>query len=140
MQDYNKAYFESFFIKDRNRYFAHLPKTEDTNRSPELLLEHSALVFEYARTIVQANGLDSVINGLIEASIPNQLANKDLLANTISDLFWQAIAYHDLGKLNKKFQAERMNNNADLISVKHEFGSHHSIISVYLYLALFSRK
>lgn len=137
MLNYSKTYFENIIVNS-DCYFAHLPKEENAGRSPELLSEHSALVFEYARKIVQENGLDGVVKGLISASIPEQIANKGLLANAIDDLFWQAIAFHDLGKMNKKFQTERMNNNnADLLSVKHPFGSHHSIISVYLYLALF---
>ena len=74
---------------------------------------------------------------LVNDSIPMRLPNKQLLVEAVEKLFWQAIAFHDLGKINHLFQEKRMNNCSSLFKVDHEFGSQHSIISAYLFLALF---
>ena len=44
---------------------------------------------------------------------------------------------HDLGKVNGDFQRKQMKNAAKLIEVEHHFHSNHSVISMYLFLAIF---
>lgn len=120
-----------------NDYFAHLPKPEQGDRKPELLSEHSAMVMAYAKKVVEVHHLNEIVEKLINDSIPENFKNKQLLAETIHKLFWQAIAFHDFGKLNQGFQRNRMHNEANLLNVKHPFQNQHSVISVYLFLALF---
>ncbi|MDD3063644.1 MAG: CRISPR-associated helicase Cas3' [Massilibacteroides sp.] len=136
MQNFDIPYFEKLIPKV-NDYFAHLPKPEQKDRKPELLAEHSAMVAAYAGKIVEVHHLDTIIKKLIDDSIPEKLEDKRLLAGTIHKLFWQAIAFHDLGKLNLGFQRNRMHNEATLLKVKHPFQNQHSVIGVYLFLALF---
>ncbi|MCI1785511.1 MAG: CRISPR-associated helicase Cas3' [Bacteroidales bacterium] len=136
MQDFDIQFFEKL-IPRVNDYYAHIPKPEQKDRKPELLAEHSAKVVAYAERIVEVHHLDTVIEKLIEDSIPEKLEDKQLLAGSIHKLFWQAIAFHDLGKLNLGFQRNRMHNEAALLKVKHPFQNQHSVISVYLFLALF---
>lgn len=140
MESYDKVFFDNLFKGDGELYFAHLPKPEQKWRKPELLSEHSALTFAYAKELVKVNGLSPVIKRLVNDSIPKKLTHQPLLAEMMEDLFWQAIAFHDLGKINHLFQEKRMNNNSSLFKVDHEFDSQHSIISAYLYLALFFDK
>ncbi|MDO9153750.1 MAG: CRISPR-associated helicase Cas3' [Paludibacter sp.] len=136
---YNKQFFEELIPKS-DLYFAHLPKQEQSDKRPELLSEHSALVMQYATTIAETHKLNIVIKKLIHDSIPIKLSNHKVLAETIEQLFWQAIAFHDLGKLNLGFQKNRMKNySAEMLKVIHSFENQHSIISVYLFLALFFR-
>lgn len=137
MEVFDKAFFDKLFGNQATQYFAHLPKTEQTNRTAELLSEHSALTTEYARLLAKANGLDDIIERLVIESIPENLSNRQLLAETIKKWFWRAIAFHDLGKINHLFQWNRMKNKTQSPHVKHNFESQHSIISAYLYLALF---
>ena len=137
MELFDKAYFDNLFGERSTLYFAHLPKPEQTGRMPELLSEHSALTVAYAHTLAKANGLDDIIERLVNESIPTNLHNKQLLAESMKKWFWRAIAFHDLGKINHLFQRNRMKNNASILQVKHNFDSQHSIISAYLYLALF---
>ena len=139
MQSFNVNSFDNL-IFGSNKYYAHLPKHNQVAKKPELLTEHSALVVSYAQQLVAANRLELIIEKLVVNSIPNYLPNRQLLAEMINELFWQAIAFHDLGKLNKGFQKNRMNNGNDLFFVKHSFENQHSIISVYLYLAIFFSK
>ena len=136
MYNFNIHFFEKL-IPDCNNYFAHLPKAEQKDRKPELLAEHLAMVMSYAQKITEAHLLNNIIEKLIKEAIPENLGHKELLAETINKLFWQAIAFHDFGKLNDKFQKNRMKNEADVLKVKHPFQNQHSVISVYLFLALF---
>ncbi len=136
MQSFHISFFEKL-IPTVNDYFAHLPKPEQVNRKPELLAEHSEMVMVYAQKIAEAHHLNGIIERLINDAIPENLKDKQLLAETINKLFWQAIALHDFGKLNCGFQRNRMHNEADLLKVKHPFQNQHSAISVYLFLALF---
>lgn len=131
--EYDINYFRELII-DNEKYFAHLPKEED-DRMPELLTEHLALVYNYAQTITHKNQLFTIISNLIDQSIPVNFENKQLLAERINALFWQAIAFHDLGKVNCNFQRIQMRNNTILLKVNHPFGTKHSIIGMYLFLA-----
>ncbi len=96
---YDIDYF-NHFITNYSSYFAHLPKETESSRRPELLSEHSALVYSYANTIVQKQELNDIIENLIGATIPEGM-NTKLLQSLIGDLFKKSIAYHDLGKVNK---------------------------------------
>lgn len=136
MPIYDRQFFESL-IPNCNLYFAHLPREFQTDRKPELLSEHSALVMQYARKIAETHNLDNIIEKLITDVVPNNLKNKELLAETITRLFWQAIAFHDFGKLNRGFQFNRMKNRVEILKVCHSFDNQHSVVSVYLFLALF---
>lgn len=137
MENFDKVFFNKLLGMQSSCYFAHLPKPEQAGRKPELLSEHSALTIAYAQSLANANGLNSIIERLINDSIPSKLSNRQLLAKTMNKWFWRAIAFHDLGKINHLFQQNRMKNKADIVKVTHGFESQHSIISAYLYLALF---
>lgn len=137
MENFDKVFFDKLLGEQSSCYFAHLPKPEQSGRKPELLSEHSALTIAYAQSLANANGLNSIVEHLINDSIPSKLQQKQLLAETINKWFWRAIAFHDLGKINHLFQQSRMKNKADIVKVTHVFESQHSIISAYLYLALF---
>ena len=137
MENFDKVFFDKLLGAQSSCYFAHLPKLEQAGRKPELLSEHSALTIAYAQSLANANGLNSIVEHLINDSIPSKLQQRQLLAETINKWFWRAIAFHDLGKINHLFQQNRMKNKADIVKVTHGFESQHSIISAYLYLALF---
>jgi len=133
--EFDTKYFNSF-IKNSKYYFAHLPKKAESSKQPELLSEHSALVFAYMSVIIKSQSLNGVINNLVEYAIPYGM-NKNILKTLILDLFYKSIAYHDLGKVNKEFQVSRMRNKSNILTVSHSFNSKHSIIGVYIFLADF---
>ncbi len=132
---YKEEYFRNL-IKDSDRYYAHL--SDRDNIRPELLSEHLALTVEYARKIVKQKDLDGIICHLI-AEIVNCDVDKRK-SQLIHEMFWEAIAFHDLGKVNAEFQHSRMHNHQTLLEVSHHFGSDHSIISAYLYLSIIFHK
>lgn len=140
MERFDKDFFDKLLGNLSACYFAHLPQSGQMGRMPELLSEHSALTVAYARSLTNANGLNNIIERLVNDSIPPRFLQRQLLAETMNKWFWRAIAFHDLGKINHLFQKNRMNNNASILQVMHNFDSQHSIISAYLYLALFYRE
>lgn len=128
---FKEEYFRNL-IKDSDRYYAHLSVQKDT--CPELLTEHLALTVEYACKIVNQKNLDGVVNRLIAELTDRDVDNRK--SRLIQEMFGEAIAFHDLGKLNANFQHSKMHNFQTLLEVRHDFGSEHSIISAYLYLAI----
>ena len=142
MERFCKEDFDNLLGSYSGKLFAHLPKPDEAKRKPELLSEHLALTMTYARLSAKANGLDGIIAKLINDCIMQELSHKQLLAEEIKKWFWRAIAYHDLGKINPQFQKDRLNNNVLLPDAPKNvsIGSRHSLLSVYLYLALFFRE
>lgn len=130
---FDKTFFDGL-IKGREKYYAHVPPKGEL-RKPELLSEHSALTVAYARLIAKGNNLNPIIESLAKHTVCPSF-NKNI-SKVIVDLFWKSIAFHDLGKLNENFQIMKMKNEHPFQKVRHSFKSDHSVISVYLYLAIF---
>ena len=104
------------------RYLAHTPD--------ETLLEHTELTLKYLDALIQANKLDEVINKLIIGIIPD---SNETVLNYVKRMFISTILFHDFGKVNSNFQAEKMKNtlfdsNNDKISSKH------SLLGSYIFL------
>ena len=122
------------FLKSEQKYFAHLP-TEKSTQAKESLEEHTQLVCSYAWKSIQVYGLEKVIENLIEVSIPKAVEDKKQYADFIRDFFFKVFLYHDFGKVNHAFQRDKMKeDNPKLLKVKHEFGSQHAGISMYIFL------
>lgn len=132
MEKFDKRFFDEL-IHGAEKYYAHSAEGKAIN--PEQLSEHSALVVAYAQKMAKVHGLNNVIESLVEQSIPESTTDKKSMTSLMHDIFWRAIAYHDLGKVNEKFQQNKMQNISTFTNVNHQYGSHHSIISVYLFLA-----
>ena len=131
---FDKAYFDNIIL-DSEVYYAHTPEGNAT--TPEFLSEHSALVMKYVYGLVHAHKLESIIENLIEHSLFDCVKDKPVVRSLVGKMFWMAIAFHDIGKINSQFQKEKMRNDKPMLEVNHQFGSRHSIISVYLFLAYF---
>ena len=133
---YDKSFFD-LLIKNSADYYAHLPK-EGERRKPETLSEHSGLTYAYAQSIIESLSLRPVLSRLTSLSIPPSLSKEaDYITREVETLFMQAIAFHDLGKVNHKFQQMRMKNTTSCLKINHDFGWQHSIISMYIFLAFY---
>ena len=133
---YDKRFFDRL-IKNSSDYYAHLPK-DGERRRPETLSEHSGLTYAYAQSLIESLSLKPVLSRLISLSIPPSLSKKaDYIAREVETLFMQSIAFHDLGKVNHKFQQIKMKNAASCLKVSHDFKSDHSIVSMYIFLAFY---
>lgn len=133
---YDKCFFD-LLIKNSVDYYAHLPK-EGERRKPETLSEHSGLTYAYAQSIIKSLSLRPVLSRLISLSIPPSLSKKaDYITREVETLFMQSIAFHDLGKVNHRFQQIKMKNATPCLKVNHDFKSEHSSISMYIFLAFY---
>ena len=133
---YDKRFFDCL-IKNSSDYYAHLPK-DGERRKPETLSEHSVLTYAYAQSLIESLSLKPVLSRLISLSIPSSLSKEaDYITREVETLFMQSIAFHDLGKVNHKFQQVRMKNDTLCLKVSHDFKSEHSSISMYIFLAFY---
>ena len=133
---YDKRFFDRL-IKNSSDYYAHLPK-DGEQRKPETLSEHSGLTYAYAQSLIESLSLRPVLSKLISLSIPPTLSKKaDYITREVETLFMQSIVFHDLGKVNHRFQQVKMKNAAPCLKVNHDFKSDHSSISMYIFLAFY---
>src|SRR5690606_16314473 len=88
-------------------YWAHRPKDSNTNSPVETLEEHIELVLRYFNQLVEAHQLDAVIDRLI-LGLYEKVDTET--GNYIKLLFVNTIVYHDYGKINERFQANKLNN------------------------------
>ena len=119
------------YLLHAGNYYAHLPK--DGRSSKETLEEHISLVNDYLGKLVQYHKLDAVIDTLING-LSNAIDQET--GNYVKLLFVNAIVFHDFGKINERFQSDKMNND-DLhvkASANSPIGSTHSSLSAFIYL------
>jgi CRISPR-associated endonuclease/helicase Cas3 len=122
----NKSCSDLSILKEADKYYAHLK-----NGHKELLKDHIQLVEDYLLKLMKLNDLEPVIDRLIYAFLKNQTSNPDLF-NFIKNLFFSSITYHDFGKINPRFQSDKMNNDIENIKSLN-ISSFHSSLSAYLY-------
>jgi len=96
----------------------------------ESLHEHIIKVKEYFMKIVKVNNLEQIIDKLIfEISF-----GKQEVGEALKIMFFQTIIFHDFGKVNDNFQAERMNNSIFKTNKSIKIGYEHSFLSAYFFL------
>lgn len=120
-------------LLDAEKYHAHTHKT----RAYEKLHEHVHLVMEYADKLVDAHGLDEVLDSMINELIKvnSQIEQAEIIGNFIKRLFVNALIYHDYGKVNENFQIEKMQDKGFFKpNESNKIGSQHSILSAYIFL------
>lgn len=117
------------WLPDHECYWAHTHEVKEQ----EKLLEHIRLVNDYALRLVKANGLDEVVDRLIE-DLLNQSGCGHEAGNYIKALFYTSIAFHDFGKVNPNFQVKKMKNPKFSLDGSIKIDSQHSRLSAYFYL------
>jgi CRISPR-associated endonuclease/helicase Cas3 len=118
-------------LLNADNYYAHLPR--DKWIADETIEEHVNLVKKYLIKIIDVHQLDSSIDRLIKG-IASQVDVET--SNYIKTLFLNAIVFHDYGKINERFQFEKMNNLSfhDKLPLNSPIGSTHSTLSAFLFL------
>lgn len=115
-------------------YYAHLPAGEGSTDTPkETLEEHINLVNQYLVRLVSVHKIDRIIDKLILGLYENI---DDDTGNYIKSLFVNTIAFHDFGKVNEKFQLQKMSNHFfnESESLVSPIGSTHSSLGAFIYL------
>jgi len=130
----DNSYSVPEWINNHADYFAHLGRD---GKNTETLDEHIQLVLEYFNRLIEANGLEPVVNNLIKQYLLlNKLEPNCELAELIKEMFVGVVLFHDFGKINPGFQSDKMKNprfkNPNTV-----LGSKHSIVSVWLLIAFY---
>lgn len=124
----------TWFIQDHEKYFAHLSKD---GKEQETLHEHTSMVIRYFTKLVEANGLDPVIDDLVIKFLEkNESGNIQETAELMKEAFAGVVLFHDFGKINPGFQSEKM-NNPGFVNQNTVLGSHHSEAGAYFFTAHF---
>lgn len=110
-------------------YWAHIKG----RRPVETLYEHSSLVADYLIKIIEAHGIETIIDKIIcSLSEANFAASKARCREYLKEAFANSIFLHDLGKVNCNFQVNRMKN--PLFKPKHLKIEHqHSFPGAYIF-------
>ncbi|WP_367916512.1 CRISPR-associated helicase Cas3' [Leadbetterella sp. DM7] len=121
------------FLKDAASYFAHLPKINKSTPE-ETLEEHTLLVNKYLVKLVNEHRLEAIIDKLVEDI--NESAHPET-GNYLKKLFVNTIIFHDFGKINERFQLDKMQNELfrDRTFKKSPINSTHSALGAYIYLS-----
>ena len=103
----------------------------------ESLKNHIDLVYDYFLLLVQANKLESHLDRLFKESVSllDEVSNQKAFANFTKYLFAKAVYWHDMGKMNPNFQADKAkmdNDKFEKISLSE--GSNHSPLGAYLFI------
>jgi len=109
-------------LKNPDHYLAHTPD--------ETLGEHMRLVTHYFQKLVEVHGLEPIIDQLLM----KLCGDSKTLAEFAKEIFWQAILYHDFGKVNENFQRKLGNVEHFPHNVKNGIESQHSVLSAFLFL------
>lgn len=120
-------------ILNANAVLAHLRKNGDT----ETLVEHTELVMKYCYNLIDSNGLEPVIDSMIERYVSaniNHGDTSDLVSTFIKSAFIKSIYFHDFGKVNENFQVQKMGNRL-FTTRENGIGSDHSVLSAYIFIS-----
>lgn len=123
----------SDWLKNSETYYAH---TSSTLRS-ESLEEHFDLVGQYFATIVSKQNLNSVIDNLISEFLKDHHNNECVIevGDFLKTVFCNAILFHDYGKINENFQADKFKmNNPHFGKVNNDLETRHSELGAYLFI------
>jgi CRISPR-associated endonuclease/helicase Cas3 len=119
-------------VPNLKEYLAHTPSSSIA-QYPEPLQDHISLVNQTALKLIKIHSLEKVVNRLIREVCVFLNIDSEVEVNFIKEIFLASIVFHDFGKLNENFQYERMKNEL-FQKVDLQIGSHHSILSAYLFL------
>lgn len=103
----------------------------------ESLKNHIDLVYDYFLLFVKANGLENHLDRLFEESVIllDEVLNREEFANFVKNLFAKAVYWHDMGKMNPNFQADKEKmNNSEFKKIELSEGSNHSPLGAYLFI------
>ena len=120
-----------FIVKNPDKYLGHI---EGVGNNKEKLEDHINKTFKYYEKILEEKNLGKVFERFF-LSIFDQKEGYTYF----KDLIDSVILFHDLGKINSRFQRNKLKNfELDLIDLGIE--GEHSILSSFIYVYIFVRK
>lgn len=126
----------SSMIKNIEKYYAHTDENEK-----EILEIHIDRTEKYFKKIYEKQGIEIVLRRWMDQVIGKDI-NEEV--KTLLIEMWMSVAtFHDAGKINPKFQKDKMKNKKIQESKLEELsidGSNHSRLSSIIYILYYSRK
>jgi CRISPR-associated endonuclease/helicase Cas3 len=110
------------------KYLAHI---SDFKKN-ETLKDHSKLVLEYLRKLVENQNIETVVDKAINGLCKSFCIENSEVENYFKAIFFNSIILHDLGKINPNFQVDRMNNKA-FSKLNIEQKHFHSFLGSYIF-------
>lgn len=127
------------FLLNEETYWAHRPKERDSVKQPETLHEHVELVNTYFEKLVNIHQIDKSIDSLIQKYLQDVNITNLELGNEIKKQFVNSIVFHDYGKVNEAFQADKDKMDNPEFYGKERANSpiatNHSALGAFIYLA-----
>lgn len=121
------------YIKDIEKQYAHIQNW----KQPETLEEHLNTTIKYYEKLNKEKQMNEKVKKIIEDVCSfDGITEKE--EEIIYQLFFYAIYLHDIGKINPKFQKDKMNN--PWIKNVNNSSSEHSLPSSLIYIDIFSEK
>ena len=112
-----------------DKIFAHT----SNNKSPEKLIEHSEKTLEYYQELKRKLGLSDIIDNIVIHFLPRKYLS------LIHEMIECIIYCHDFGKINPRFQKEKMNNFFKFDMSNGILTSNHSFYGKILFDVTFSQ-
>lgn len=122
-------------VKNSEKYYGHIG---GKNKEFETLQEHTKLCGQYYRKIKDFKNVNAVLKRIYKV-----LFKTDDYLNIFMELADSLVDFHDIGKINGKFQWERLNNNNfKTYDSSFDLGikSEHSIVSSAIYFYYYGDK
>jgi len=127
-------------IRKLEQYFAHTPPS-GKDREKESLVSHMEKVKTIFLELVDLHGLDGIVDRHINVlALHNEIKEKQKFYEFLKLLFFEAIHFHDLGKLNENYQIEKMGSVGKFKKQDNSIGSTHSNLSTFLFYAYMFEK
>lgn len=119
----------STIISENITFYAHL-----NEKGKEELKDHTDLVNKYFSKIVKSKGIENIIKTFEEENLSGLSEDGKKI---FRKLFINIYNFHDIGKINPKFQENKMKNRIGFSGKFINLTSKHSIISSILYIDYF---
>ncbi|WP_300954990.1 CRISPR-associated endonuclease Cas3'', partial [uncultured Clostridium sp.] len=132
--DKNELIDISSIINLDYKLFAHIKNDEKGIKYYENLEDHIKLSNKYFFKICEKRNLENVFKKFEDFYLKDISENAKRL---FRKLLINVVNFHDIGKINPKFQSEKMGNKLENHSEFSGVGSNHSIISSIIYIDYF---
>ncbi|MCG3255460.1 MAG: CRISPR-associated helicase Cas3' [Candidatus Heimdallarchaeota archaeon] len=115
---YSTIFSPSFLDSFLSSFYAH---SVENGKRKETMIEHSNQTLSVFNDFVKVLNLDNIFINLInniynDLKFDSSLITKSFFLNFLLNLVYKVIYYHDLGKINLKFQQQKLNNNINFDS------------------------